>query len=57
MILSHGYDEYEAGREKVIHYKFFDDPIDHGRDAIYGLDPQLMKIVNLFTWQRLEPAM
>ena len=48
MILSHGFDEYEKNREKVIRYKFFEDPIDNGRDAIYGLDPQLMKIVNLF---------
>ncbi len=48
MILSHGVEEYEEYRETIIHYKFFDDPIENGRDAIFGLDRQLMKIVNLF---------
>ncbi|KAA3612698.1 MAG: serine protein kinase [Calditrichaeota bacterium] len=48
MILSYGTQEYEEDREKVIRYKFFDDPIDDGKDAVFGLDKQLMKIVNLF---------
>ncbi len=48
MILSYGTREYEEDREKIIRYKFFDDPIDNGKDAVYGLDRQLMKIVNLF---------
>ncbi len=48
MIVSHGTEEYEEYRENIIHYKFFDDPIDNGKDAIFGLDRQLMKIVNLF---------
>ena len=48
MILSHGTREYEENRETIIHYNFFDDPIEDGKDAVYGLDRQLMKIVNLF---------
>ncbi len=48
MILSHGTEEYQEFRETIIHYKFFDDPIDNGKDAIFGLDRSLMKIVNLF---------
>ncbi|KAA3658178.1 MAG: serine protein kinase, partial [Calditrichaeota bacterium] len=48
MILSYGTEEYEEDREKVIRYNFFDDPFDGGKDAVYGLDKQLMKIVNLF---------
>ncbi|MFQ5631651.1 MAG: PrkA family serine protein kinase [bacterium] len=48
MILSHGTEVYEEYREKITHYNFFDDPIENGKDAVYGLDRQLMKIANLF---------
>ena len=48
MIISHGFKTYEENREKIIHYKFFDDPFDAGKDAVFGLDRQLMKIVRLF---------
>lgn len=48
MILSYGYDEYEDKKEKIVHYKFFDDPNYGSRDAIYGLDRPLMKLVHLF---------
>ena len=48
MILSHGTKTYEEYREKITHYHFFDDPFEDGKDAVYGLDRQLMKIVNLF---------
>lgn len=48
MILSYGTEEYQEYKEKLIKYKFFDDPIDNGRDAIYGLERPIMKIVNLF---------
>ncbi len=46
MILYFGTVEYEDSRKKITHYKFFDDPIDHGKDAIYGLDTHLMKLMN-----------
>ena len=32
----------------MIHYRFFDDPDNNGRDAVYGLDIPLMKLVNVF---------
>ncbi|MCG3155805.1 MAG: hypothetical protein DKINENOH_02413 [bacterium] len=48
MILSHGRDEIIEFKERLIKYKFFDDPIDHGRDAVYGLERALMRIVNFF---------
>jgi serine protein kinase len=48
MILSYGTEEYTEYKKRIVHYKFFDDPIDDGRDAVYGLDIQLMKLVNIF---------
>ncbi|MCW5849914.1 MAG: serine protein kinase, partial [Anaerolineae bacterium] len=30
MILSYGTTEYTENRQRIIHYKFFDDPIDNG---------------------------
>lgn len=48
MILSYGVEEFQEYKEKLVKYKFFEDPIDHGRDAIYGLERPLMKFVNLF---------
>src|SRR3989304_5706528 len=47
MILSFGMGEYTEFRQKVIHYKIFDDPISHGKDAIFGLDKYLMKLVDV----------
>ncbi|NOX36945.1 MAG: serine protein kinase [Calditrichaeota bacterium] len=47
MIVSFGTEEYEDSRKKIIHYKFFDDPIENGKDAIYGLDAYLMRLMNI----------
>ncbi|MGH7799109.1 MAG: PrkA family serine protein kinase [Thermodesulfobacteriota bacterium] len=47
MILPFGMNEYSEFKQKVIHYKFFDDPISHGKDAIFGLDRYLMKLVDV----------
>ncbi|GAB4378871.1 MAG: serine protein kinase [Calditrichia bacterium] len=47
MILSFGTEEYEDSRKKMTHYKFFDDPIGNGQDAIFGLDAYLMKLMNI----------
>jgi serine protein kinase len=47
MVFSYGKEEYEDSRKKMIQYKFFDDPIDNGKDAIYGLDVYLMKLMNI----------
>jgi serine protein kinase len=46
MILSHGVTEYTRHHEKYLHYHLFDDPIDNGRDAVFGLDAPLMRLVN-----------
>jgi serine protein kinase len=48
MVLSHGTEEYVDSKKKIIHYKFFDDPFHNGRDAIFGLDIPLMKLVKVF---------
>ncbi|MDQ4075982.1 MAG: serine protein kinase [Chloroflexota bacterium] len=48
MILSYGSEQRELYRQPVTHYNFFDDPIDNGKDAIYGLDPYLMELVDFF---------
>jgi serine protein kinase len=46
MILSHGATEYTRQHERHTHYKLFDDPIDDGRDAVFGLDGPLMRLVH-----------
>ena len=46
MIMSYGVDIYDVSREKRCHYRFFDDPIIGGLDAVYGLDYSLELLVN-----------
>ena len=48
MIHSYGYDEYTRNREKIRHYHFFDDPFENGKDAVFGIDKQLMDLVQVF---------
>jgi len=48
MILSHGTKEYIENRERLVHYNFFDDPLDNGKDGIFGLDRSLMSLVDAF---------
>ena len=48
MIMSYGSTSYMSFRQELLHYKFFDDPFDQGRDAIFGLDPALMELVQVF---------
>ena len=47
MILSHGTEEYVEFKKRIVRYKLFDDPIDGGKDAIFGIDVQLMKLVQV----------
>ncbi|MFQ5719065.1 MAG: PrkA family serine protein kinase [Acidobacteriota bacterium] len=48
MILSKGTTEYFDTKKRIIHYHFFDD-LDHsGKDAIFGLDIPIMRLVNVF---------
>src|SRR5205807_7561474 len=48
MILSHGKTEYIDNKKKLIRYHFFSDEKFGGRDAIFGLNVALMKLVNVF---------
>ncbi len=48
MILSYGTEEYSEFKEKIVHYRFFDDPVSGGEDGVFGLDRPLMKLVNVF---------
>jgi serine protein kinase len=48
MILSYGTEEYVDSKKRILRYRFFDDPVDKGRDAIFGLDVPLMKLVDVF---------
>jgi serine protein kinase len=48
MILSYGKSEYVDNKKRLVRYNFFHDEAFGGRDAIYGLDVPLMKLVNVF---------
>jgi len=47
MILSYGTEEVTFHREKVTRYKFFNDPIGDGKDAVFGLERSLQHFVNV----------
>lgn len=47
LIVEKGTEEYVDVKKHVIHYKFFDDEDNGGRDAVFGLDIPLMKLVNV----------
>ncbi|MEW5738363.1 MAG: serine protein kinase [Myxococcota bacterium] len=48
MILSHGKTEYIDNKKRLVRYHFFSDEQHNGRDAVFGLDVPLMKLVNVF---------
>jgi serine protein kinase len=48
MVLSYGTEEYIDNKKKITRYNFFSDPNNNGKDAIYGLDIPLMRLVNVF---------
>ncbi|MFK7872938.1 MAG: PrkA family serine protein kinase [Oligoflexales bacterium] len=47
MIASYGYSQHTQYKKKITHWKFFEDPIENGRDAVFGLDVHLQKLVNI----------
>lgn len=47
MVLSYGTDEYVDNKKKLTRYRFFQDPIDNGKDAVFGLDIPLMRLMNV----------
>ncbi|MBI4231265.1 MAG: serine protein kinase [Planctomycetes bacterium] len=48
MILSHGQEEHEEHKERLTRYRFFEDPHGDGRDALFGLERPLMRLVDVF---------
>ncbi|MBS1962022.1 MAG: serine protein kinase [Bdellovibrionales bacterium] len=48
MIMTYGSSNYMEYKKNITRYHFFDDPIDGGKDAVFGLDVQLMKLTNFF---------
>ena len=46
MIIRYGTEEYTDSKKKLVRYNFFRDEVD-GRDAIYGLDIPLMRLVSV----------
>lgn len=47
MIMSYGTSKYTEYKKEITRYHFFDDPFE-GKDAIFGIDVHLMKLVNFF---------
>src|SRR5687767_12291554 len=47
MIISYGEEEYLDNKKRLVRYPFFQDPIGKGRDAVYGLDIPLMRLVHV----------
>lgn len=48
MIMSYGTSSYTEYKKEITRYHFFDDPFENGKDAIFGIDVHLMKLVNFF---------
>ena len=48
MVMSFGAEKYRAFKKDLVRYHFFSDPIDHGADGVFGLDEQLMQLVDVF---------
>ncbi len=47
MIVSWGQDEITRHKRSLYRYKFFSDPIEGGRDAVFGLEEPLMRFVGV----------
>jgi serine protein kinase len=48
MVMSYPTHVVEGSKENLVHYSFFDDPDNDGRDAIFGLTRPLVDLVNVF---------
>src|SRR5215213_7498009 len=48
MILTYGSEPFNHFKQEYVRYNFFADPIDHGADAIFGLEKPLMTLVDFF---------
>lgn len=47
MVVSHGVSEYMDSKKKVIRYNFFLDESNDGRDAVFGIDVPLMRLMDV----------
>ncbi|MBK7582565.1 MAG: serine protein kinase [Myxococcales bacterium] len=47
MVISYGTEEYIDNKKKLIRYNFFRDEADGGRDAIFGLDIPVMRLMSV----------
>ncbi len=47
MVMSHGKEEYLDSKKRIIRYNFFRDTRHTGKDAIYGLDIPLMRLMSV----------
>lgn len=47
LIVEQGTETYTDFKKEVTRYRFFDDIYNNGKDAVFGLDVQLMKLVNV----------
>ncbi len=47
LIIGWGTEELIDTKKKIVHYNFFDDPMNNGREAVFGLDIPLMRLVNV----------
>jgi serine protein kinase len=47
MIMGFGTETYTEYKKRITRYKFFDDPFDNGKDAVFGIDVHMMKLVNV----------
>lgn len=47
MIIECGTSDYTEFKKNIVRYKFFDDASNDGKDAVFGLDVPLMKLVNV----------
>ncbi len=47
LIEGYGHEDYTEYKKAIRRYKFFDDPFEEGRDAVFGIDIHLMKLVRV----------
>ncbi len=54
LIMSFGTESYTEYRKPIVRYKFFDDPFENGKDAVFGIDVHLMKLLNVLKSAALQ---
>ncbi len=48
MVVHFGTERFARMRQDYVRYHFFSDPLEHNKDAIFGLEPALMQLVDFF---------